>query len=98
MAVRKNAHDLTDREKIELNEILGNMKSINSKNNWKSFEKVANIHGEPFMCNEAWQDTSLIIIIYNHPFKAFRGMNQYLISMASFLLKIIKFVLDSQIK
>ena len=54
MAVRRNVDDLTASEREELNQALGNMKALNSQNNWKSFEKVSNYHGEPYLCNEQW--------------------------------------------
>ena len=48
---RKNVRDLSSDEREKLNTALGQMKNLTD---WKGFQKVANYHGQPFMCNEIW--------------------------------------------
>merc|ERR1719342_5230 len=51
---RKNATLLSLKELNELNVALENMKNVADPTNWKSFENVANYHGEPDMCKDDW--------------------------------------------
>ena len=48
---RKNVRDLSSDEREKLNTALGQMKTLTD---WKGFQKVANYHGQPYMCNVIW--------------------------------------------
>ena len=56
---RKNVNDLTFQERKDLNKALGNMKTLSD---WRSFEKVSNYHGAPYMCDNDWWEYFVISI------------------------------------
>ena len=58
MSVRKNVNSLSSEERREMAEALGNMKAFNNQNDWRSFGRIANYHGGPFMCDPDWWDLS----------------------------------------
>merc|ERR1719300_1638234 len=51
---RKNISTLDNSALTILNNALGAMKANTDKNDWTSFENVANFHGAPFMCKDDW--------------------------------------------
>ena len=55
LALRKNVNNLSFEERRELGGALGNMKALGD-NDWRSYARVANYHGGPFMCDPDWWD------------------------------------------